>query len=64
MLERKSELELLRFNPIRFYQQMMKEYMKDAMRKGTYKEIVITPPLLDFIQLSDKDIGLYTDDSE
>lgn len=43
---------------------MIKEYMKDAMRKGTYKEIVINPSLLDLIQFSEKDMSLFTDDSE
>lgn len=62
--QRKMELELMRFNPIRFYQHLIKEYMKDAMKKGTYKDLIISPPLLSFIQLADKDNDLFTYDSE
>ena len=54
----------MRFNPIRFYQHLIKEYMKDAMKKGTYKDLIISPPLLSFIQLADKDNDLFTYDSE
>ena len=41
--DQKEELELRRLNPIPFFHNLLKEYVKDAMKKGSYKEIDYQP---------------------
>lgn len=56
--ERQREIEVMRFNPTQFFQEMMKEFMVDAIKKGTYKDIEIEADMYpsNTLQILDSDL--------